>query len=91
MAEPNQYTFNYDELVEALLKKQGIHEGVWGIYFEFGIQGANAPGPSGEPLPIAIVPIVKVGLQRAKEGIKYPGEVDAAIVNPRDAAKRSRS
>lgn len=82
MAEANQYVFSYEEVVEALLKKQGIHEGVWGVYLEFGIQGANAPGPEGNVLPVAIVPVVKIGLQKSREGIKFPGEVDASVVNP---------
>lgn len=80
MAEVNQYIFSYKELVEALIKKQGLHDGIWRIYVEFGIAGANA-GPSEEQiLPTAIVPINKIGLARVpKEDVL---SVDAARVNP---------
>ena len=58
MAEVNQYVFDFKEIVEALLKKQGIHEGIWGIYVEFGL-GASNVGPTDEQLlPTAFVPII---------------------------------
>jgi len=41
MADVQTYVFNYKEVAEALIKKQGIHEGLWVIYMEFGIAGAN--------------------------------------------------
>lgn len=83
MAEPTQYTFSYREVVEALLKKQNIHEGQWAIYFEFGMQAANV-GPTDEQLvPAAIVPVLKVGVQKIPPGKVLPGVVDAASVNPR--------
>ncbi len=89
MAEPTQYTFTYKEVVEALIKQQGIHEGTWGIYIEFGIQGANA-GPSPDQLmPAAIVPVVKIGLQRVEADKPLPGAVDASVANPRSALKAS--
>jgi hypothetical protein len=80
MAEPTQIIFSYKEVVEALLKKENIHEGIWGMYIEFGISAANV-GPDKDNLhPAAIVPVVKIGLQ------KFPEEnnlsVNAALVNP---------
>lgn len=41
MAEIKQVTFTHREVAEALVRRQGIHEGHWGIYVEFGIAGAN--------------------------------------------------
>ena len=85
MAEAKQYVFSYKEIVEALIKQQGIHEGLWGIFMRFGIQGANAagPDPTGEPLlPVAVIPVLEVGIQRA-EADKFPGVCDAAVVNPK--------
>jgi hypothetical protein len=80
MAEVNQYIFTYKEIVEALIKKQGLHEGVWRIYLEFGIAGANAGPTEDQILPAAIVPINKMGLARVpKEDVL---SVDAARVNP---------
>lgn len=80
MAEVKSFTFTYQEIVEALVKKQEIHDGLWGIYMEFGIAAANA-GPSDENLlPTAIVPVVKVGIQRFDKPNSLT--VDAAEVNP---------
>ena len=80
MAEAQTYTFTYKEIAEALVKKQAIHEGLWGIYMEFGITGGNV-GPSDENmLPAAIVPVVKVGIQRFDKPSSLT--VDAAEVNP---------
>ena len=85
MAETNLVTFSYKEVVEALLKKQDIHEGLWALYIEFGIGAANA-GPSNDQLsPSAIVPVGKIGIQRATEITNL--SVNAAEVNPlREAA-----
>jgi hypothetical protein len=82
MAEAARYVYSYKEIAEALVKQQGIHEGLWGIYMEFGIAGANiSPGPSEDQLvPAAIVPILKVGLQRFEKPSALT--VDAAEVNP---------
>ena len=79
MPEVKQVTFAYKEVVEALLKKHNIHEGIWGIYVEFGIQGANVESPTGV-YPSAIVPIKTIGLQRMNKVTAL--SVDAAEVNP---------
>ena len=80
MAEIQNYTFDYKEIAEALIKKQGIHEGLWGIYMEFGIAGANAGPTEGTLLPAAVVPVVKVGIQRFDKPNNLT--VDAAQANP---------
>ncbi len=79
MPEIKQVTFTYKEIVEALLIKQNVHEGIWGIYMEFAIQGTNIESHAGT-YPAAVVPVVKIGLQKMdKVG---PISVDAAEVNP---------
>lgn len=80
MADASQYIFTHREVVEALIKKQGLHEGVWSLSVEFGIVAANT-GPSEDQIfPTAIVPLMKIGLSRGtKEGALA---VDAAKVNP---------
>ena len=84
MAETNLVTFSYKEVVEALLKKQNIHEGLWALYIEFGIGAVNA-GPSSDQLsPSAIVPVGKIGIQRTTEINNL--SVDAAEVNPLKSA-----
>jgi len=82
MAEAKTYLFNYKEVAEALVKKHEIHEGLWGIYMEFGIAAANIPSdPSQQILvPAAIVPVVKIGIQRFDQPNSLT--VDAAEVNP---------
>src|SRR2546426_491355 len=80
MAEAQNYTFNYKEIAEALIKKQGIHEGLWGIYMEFGIAGANFGSSEETVVPTAVVPVVKVGIQRFDKPNNLT--VDAAEKNP---------
>ena len=81
MAETTtRFTFDHKEIVETLIKKQGLHEGLWMIYVEFGLGAINA-GPSDDQLlPAAIVPIVKIGLQKGEKENSLT--VDAAKVNP---------
>ena len=80
MAEVSQYVFDFKEITEALVKKQGIHEGIWGIYVEFGLNAANL-GPTDEQLlPTALVGIKKIGIQRMEKETNLG--VDASKVNP---------
>lgn len=67
MPEAKQITFSYAEVAEALAEKAGLKEGTWGLYFEFGIVGANVEPPGREMSPAAFVPILKVGIQRFDE------------------------
>ena len=82
MPEARQIVFSYQEIAEALIKQQGIHEGLWGIYAEFGIAAANVNNAPGAGLvPAAIVPLARMGIQKYEE--EAPGlTVDAAVVNP---------
>jgi hypothetical protein len=67
MAQAQQYTFTYTELVELMLRAQGITSGIWSLYVKFGLAAANV-GPSPESLqPAAILPILELGIQRAEE------------------------
>lgn len=81
MPEARQIIFSYRELAEALVKQQGIHEGLWGLYVEFAIAAANANGPEGNIVPTAIVPVQRMGIQRYDQEIE-DFTVDAAEVNP---------
>lgn len=82
MAEATQYVFDLKEIVEALVKKQNIHEGIWGIYIEFGLVAVNVgSGPDGKTLvPSAVAGVQKIGIQRFPETNNLT--VDAAVVNP---------
>lgn len=82
MAEANQILFNYKEVAEALIKKQNIHEGLWGIYLEFGLGAININTEQAldSLTPAAIVPVRRIGIQRFPEANSLT--VDAAQVNP---------
>ncbi len=94
MAEIGQYIFDYNEIVEALIKKQGIHEGIWALYIEFGIAAANlgaaqvgddASKPPTHVTPTALIPIQKIGIVKTDQLSNI--SVDAAVVNPRPISK----
>ncbi len=82
MAEANQQrTYTHRQLAEILVKDQGIHEGLWGLYVEFGIAGTNLANPKdGTVNPAAIVPVIRIGIQPFREASSMT--VDAAEVNP---------
>ena len=83
-----QYKFSHKEVVEALIKQQGLHHGIWMLSLQFGIGGANIQNPE-DPLdinPAAIIPIVAIGLQKKPE--LNPLAVDASVVNPKPKAHK---
>lgn len=82
MAEATEFSFTYKEIVEALVKKQGLHEGIWMLNVEMGLQGANVGPDDNRLVPAALVPLVKMGIKRADKLTSL--SVDAAVVNPRE-------
>ncbi len=92
MAEATQFMFNYQEVVEALIKKQGIHEGQWRLLIEFGLSASNVnTAPEGEPrlIPAAINMVQQIGILRAEQASNL--SVDAAKVNPRPKTTKKGS
>lgn len=88
MAKIEKYTFDYHEVVEALIKQQGINTGLWALAVEFGIKATNI-GPDDKQLsPAAIIPIRNIGIIRAEESTNL--SVDASIVNPATGTKRAK-
>lgn len=88
MADSTQVMLNHKEVVEALIKHQGLHEGLWSLAVEFGIGAATA---SGEPeifYPTAMVPVLRIGLNRAEKLNNLT--VDAAKANPAKPPKKGR-
>lgn len=82
MVEVQIISFTNREIAEMIVKKQNLHEGLWGISIEFGLSAANVhttPDPE-NLLPAAIIPVVKIGLQRFSTPNSLT--VDAAVVNP---------
>lgn len=86
MAEATQIMFSHQEVVTALLKQHGVHEGLWQLTALFGFQAINiAHGASGQPgagelVPAAVVPLLQVGIRRVDELNNL--SVDASTVNP---------
>jgi hypothetical protein len=79
MAEVTNYLFDYKEVAEALIKKQGLHEGLWHVAIEFGFAAQNIRTANGFA-PAAVIPVQKIGLVKASEVSNLT--VDAAQVNP---------
>ena len=82
----------FKDVVTALVRQSGLHEGKWALHVEFGLGAANLGDPSGALRPAAIVPVVKLGLRRVEALDDL--SVDAAEVNPIKAKperKRSRA
>jgi len=94
MAEPTQIMFTHRELVTALVRQQGIHEGIWGLSINFGL-GAQNMGPTPDDLlPTALVPVLRIGIQKYEKENNIA--VDASKVNPipehtRASRRRTRS
>ncbi len=81
MAESTQIVFKHTELVEALVKHQGIHEGIWGLFVKFGLQAVNVGASESDLMPAALIAMLEVGLQKFDKENNIA--VDAAKVNPK--------
>jgi hypothetical protein len=89
MGEPSQIIFSYKEVAEALVKKQGIREGIWGLFFKFGLAASNM-GPNESHLkPAAVMAILEIGLQKFEKENNI--SVDAAKVNPERVVRAQRT
>jgi hypothetical protein len=81
MAEPTQIVFKHREVVEALLRHHGLHEGIWGLHVRFGISAMNVGTTDADLMPAAIIPILEIGLQKFEKENNIA--VDAAKANPK--------
>ena len=88
MPEVNQYMFKYSEVLEALIKTAGLHEGKWQLVMTFGLAGANMGPTEAEMVPGAAVAVSGIGLQKATENSPKALTADAAIVNPASTASQ---
>ena len=85
MAEASQIMFSFKEIAELMIKRQGIHEGIWGLFVKFGLVAANMGQSEGEVRPTAMIPILEMGLQKFDKESNLT--VDALKVNPRTRKK----
>jgi hypothetical protein len=81
MPETSQLTFSFKEIVIALVKAQDIHEGIWGLFVNFGLSAQNVGPNENELRPSAMLPILSLGLQKFEKETNL--SVDAAKVNPK--------
>ncbi|MCZ6781202.1 MAG: hypothetical protein O7C73_06130 [Nitrospirae bacterium] len=83
--ESLKYLIAYKEIVEYLLKKHDIHEGIWGIYVEFKFAVINAGDSIGAIIPSSVSGMNKIGI------MPFPQEssiaFDAARLNPAKTLK----
>lgn len=76
------HTITPPELLELLVKKLELHEGIWQLHAEWNFQtGIFGPNPA-QIFPGALVMLARVGLQKADR--LNPLAVDAAKVNPKE-------
>jgi hypothetical protein len=91
MAEPKRIVLPYKELVELMIKKHDLHEGIWGLFARFGLNVANASVEyegAQQMRPIAVIPLVEIGIQEYAALNEI--SLDAAVVNPRQKAAKKR-
>jgi hypothetical protein len=81
MPETSQFTFTFKEIVVALIKAQDLHEGIWGLFINFGLNAQNIGPNENELRPAAMIPILALGLQKFDKETNL--SADAAKVNPR--------
>jgi hypothetical protein len=82
MPEVSQYTFKHQEVLEALIKKAGLHEGKWQLSLSFGLSALNM-GPSPDQMvPGAAIGVLNFVLLKAQAESPESLVADAAVVNP---------
>lgn len=80
MGESTNYHFNHREVVEALIKHQDLHEGIWQLVVTFALGASNIATAEDELAPSAIIPIKSIGLLKVDKESSLA--VDATKVNP---------
>lgn len=90
MPEPTEIMFGYRELVELMIKKQDLHEGIWSLSLRFGMKATNigTSQESNDNIPTAMVGVLAIGLSRTDKENNL--SIDAAKVNPRTGLAKPR-
>lgn len=88
MPETSQLTFTYKEVVTALVRAQNIHEGIWGLFVNFGLSANNIGPNEGDLKPAAVIPVLSLGLMKFDKETSL--SVDAAKVNPKPVPSKLR-
>ena len=88
MPETTQFTYKHKELVEILVKAQGLNEGILGLFVRLGLGASNVGTTEDQLQPAAIIPILEIGLQRMEKRPIF--SVDAAKVNPKMSLQKGK-
>ena len=97
MAEVDTYGFDLREVTTALIKQQGIHEGLWMLAFDFNLGAGMAGVTKEEVRPMAFVQINKMSLVRQNEIasghnlVINAAEVNAATVQVKPIPKTRKA
>lgn len=84
-----QHHMPYKEIVEYMLKKHDIHEGIWGVYARFSFGAVNTRDSAGEILPASVTGIKEIGISPFPEESTIA--FDAAKLNPlKQLTKRTK-
>jgi len=82
-AETEAITYTWQQVAIALIKLQGLHEGLWRVGIEFGLNAASVKwGSATNLVPGAFLPAVSVNLKRVEREQAAALTIDAAQVNP---------
>jgi hypothetical protein len=90
MPEVNQFYFKYPEVIEALIKKAGLHEGKWQLIVNFGLGPVNMGPTPDQIVPGAALAVIAIGLQKATPESPEALTADAAVINPASASSQKR-
>ena len=82
MPEVSSYSFTYKEVLTALVKQAGLHEGKWQLGMTFGLAAANMGPDEASIVPGAALAVSGIGLQKAVAESPAALTIDAAEVNP---------
>jgi hypothetical protein len=64
-----------------LIKSQGLHEAIWGLYVRFGLGTSNLAASESELQPAAMIPVLEIGIQKFDKESNIV--LDAAKINPK--------
>lgn len=81
MPNVDQITFSHQELVETLLKSQGIKEGLWMPLLSLSFVGGNFGVEEGVANPGGMMMIQKIGIARAQPDTPSNMVVDASKID----------
>jgi antitoxin HicB len=91
MAEVDTYGFDLKEVTTALIKQQGLHEGLWMVAFDFNLGAGMAGATKEEVRPMAFVQINKISLVRQSEiASGHNLVINAAEVNPAPKTQKAK-